>query len=122
MEKIQLEYIFKASPSVLYSRLSNASGLSEWFADNVIMKGKKYIFVWDGAEQEAEIIQQKSNEYVRFQWLEEDEIYFEFRVAKDELTGDVSLTITDFVDKEDKEDAIELWNSQVAELKHTVGS
>lgn len=122
MEKIQLEYIFKASPSVLYNRLSNASGLSEWFADNVIVKGKNYIFVWDGAEQEAEIIQKKLNEYVRFRWLEEDENYFEFRVAKDELTGEVSLTITDFVDNEDKEDTIELWNSQVAELKHTVGA
>jgi uncharacterized protein YndB with AHSA1/START domain len=122
MEKIQLEYVFKASPSILYNRISNASGLSEWFADNVIIKGKKYIFVWDGAEQEAEIIQQKSNEYVRFRWAEDDENYFEFRIAKDELTGDVSLIITDFAEEEDKQDTIELWNSQVSELKHAVGS
>lgn len=122
MEKIQLEYIFKASPQVLYNRLSNASGLSEWFADNVIIKGKEYIFVWDGSEQGAEILQQKSNEYVRFRWLEDDENYFEFRIAKDELTGDVSLIITDFVEEEDKQDTIELWNSQVAELKHALGS
>jgi uncharacterized protein YndB with AHSA1/START domain len=122
MEKIQLEYIFKASPPVLFNRISNASGLSEWFADNVIIKGNRYIFVWDGAEQEAEIIQQKPNEFVRFRWIEEDESYFEFRITKDELTGDVAFIITDFVEEEDKDDTIKLWNSQVSELKHTVGS
>jgi uncharacterized protein YndB with AHSA1/START domain len=123
MKKLLLEYTFKSSPSVLYSRLSTASGLSEWFADNVIVRGKNYTFVWDSTEQEAEMIGNRQNDMVRFRWTDcDDECYFEFKVARDELTGDVSLVITDFVEEDETDDAKDLWDSQIAELKHALGS
>ena len=43
-EKISLEYIFKTSPGILFTRLSTASGLSEWFADDVNIKENLYTF------------------------------------------------------------------------------
>lgn len=120
-QKLELEYVINCSPKVLYNRLSSASGLSEWFADDVAVNGKKYTFVWDGAEQVAELAIKKENFLVRFNWIDDD-TYFEFKITRDELTGDVSLLITDFVEEDEVDETSSLWNSQVATLKHVVGS
>jgi len=121
--KIQLEYVVNCSPKVLYNRLSTASGLSEWFADDVRVQGKRFTFIWDSSEQTAEMTLHKENHMVRFSWVDEDDdTYFEFRITQDELTGDVSLIIIDFTEDDEKEETIELWNSQVADLKHILGS
>lgn len=122
--KIQFEYVINCSPKVLYNRLSTASGLTEWFADDVRVRGKKYTFIWDGSEQVAEMTLQKENRLVRFNWLEEDddESYFEFRITRDELTGDVSLLITDFAEEGEEDESKGLWDSQIADLKHVLGS
>ena len=52
--KLQLEYIINCSPKVLFNRLSTASGLSEWFADDVRVKGNLFTFVWGDSDQIAE--------------------------------------------------------------------
>lgn len=121
--KILLEYTLKASPKVLYPRLSTPSGLSEWFADDVNVKGNYFTFIWNGVENKAEVIQRKENRYMRFHWVEDSDpaTYFEFRITIDELTGDVALVVTDFVEEGEKEEGIELWNSQIVELKHVLG-
>jgi uncharacterized protein YndB with AHSA1/START domain len=120
-EKLVLEYTINSSPKVLYSRLSTPGGLAEWFADDVRLKGGVYVFVWDGSEQTAEVVQKKENKYVRFQWVDDPETYFEFRINIDEITKDVALVITDMVDADEIEDTTELWNTQIAELKHVIG-
>lgn len=120
--KIQLEYVINCSPKVLFNRLSTASGLTEWFAEDVRVKGKNYTFIWEGSEQTAEMTLYKENKLVRFSWIEEDEKYFEFRISQDELTGDVSLIIIDFAEEDEQEETSELWNSQVSDLKHILGS
>lgn len=120
-QKLEMEYVVNCSPKVLYNRLSTASGLSEWFADNVSVNGKKYTFTWDGAEQDAELALKKENLIVRFNWLDEDS-YFEFRITRDELTGDVSLLITDFADDDELDEIRSLWDSQITTLKHLMGS
>ena len=120
--KIQLEYIVNCSPKVLFNWLSTASGLNEWFADDVKVKGKKFTFIWDDIEQCAEMTLIKENRLVRFNWLEEEDSYFEFRITQDELTGDVSLIIIDFAEDNDYEETKGLWDTQVADLKHILGS
>ncbi len=120
--KVHLEYVINCSPKVLYNRLSTASGLTEWFADDVRVRGKQYTFVWEGSEQAAEMTLHKENRLVRFNWLEEEGTYFEFKITRDELTGDVSLLITDFAEEDEAEETEELWNTQVADLKHVLGS
>ncbi len=122
--RINLEYTMNASPKVLYPRISTAGGLSEWFADDVYVQGKIYTFIWDGAEQRAELIMKKDQRYARFKWLEsceDEDCFFEFKIHSEELTGDVALLITDFVEDDEKEDAIELWNTQIANLRHIMG-
>ena len=120
-EKLELEYVIKCSPKVLFNRLSSASGLAEWFADDVSVNGKKYIFTWDGYGQEAVLALRKENLIVRFEWVE-DGTYFEFKITRDELTGDVSLLITDFVEPDEMDESRSLWDSQVTTLKHVLGS
>jgi uncharacterized protein YndB with AHSA1/START domain len=124
--KFELEYTFNTSPGILYSRLSTPEGLSEWFADNVNIKRGKYKFFWEGTTQVATVIQKKANKYIRFRWDDEDqddedETFFEFRINTQELTGDVALLITDFAEEDEKDDAIDLWDTQISELKHAIG-
>lgn len=121
--KYELEYTFNTSPSFLYSRLSTPEGLSEWFADDVNLKRGKFHFIWEGAEQEAKVIQKKRNNFIRFHWEDDEDLehYFEFRIRTHELTGDVALLITDFAEEEEKDDAIDLWNTQISELKYAIG-
>ncbi|MCF6240076.1 MAG: START-like domain-containing protein [Bacteroidales bacterium] len=121
-KKFQLEFTLNTSPKLLYSRLSTPSGLSEWFADNVQLDGKNFVFFWDNAEQVAKLLMKKANEYIRFQWEDEDsDTFFEFRITKDELTGDVALIISDFAEEDEIEDATDLWESQVNDLRRAIG-
>lgn len=121
--KYTLEYPMNCSPILLYPRLSTPGGLSEWFADNVNVDSKYFVFFWDGSSQKAEVLSKRENVFIRFRWVddEQDGTYFEFRIITDELTGDIALMITDFAEADEKEDAIDLWDSQISELKHTVG-
>lgn len=123
-EKYQLEFDLKSSPRVLYNRLSTPGGLSEWFADDVNLRGKIFTFIWDGSEEKANLIAKKDQLFVRFRWEDEEdeEAYFEFRIDVHELTGDVALIITDFANPDEKDDAIGLWESQVADLKRLLGT
>jgi len=120
--KFELEYSLNSSPKILYPRLVTPAGLSEWFADDININGDIYTFIWNGAEQSAKLLTKKDNQLVRYQWTEDDEdTYFEFKIHKDDLTGEVALVITDFAEDDEKKDFIELWDSQIAELKHTLG-
>jgi uncharacterized protein YndB with AHSA1/START domain len=120
--KIQLEYVLNCSPKVLFNWLSTASGLTEWFADDVKVKGKVFTFIWEGSEQTAEMTLHKENKLVRFSWLDENDGYFEFRITQDELTGDVSLIIIDFAENDEYDGTKGLWDTQIADLKHMLGS
>ena len=123
--KLELEYIINCSPKVLFNRLSTASGLSEWFADDVHVKGNFFTFVWGDTHQIAEKKFHKENKMVRYEWqdkdLEKEENYFEFIVAQDDLTNDVSLLITDFADVDEIESTSDLWNTQITKLKQLLG-
>jgi hypothetical protein len=123
-EKFQIEFSIKSTEKLLFNRLSTAGGLHEWFAGNVKVNGKIFTFEWDGTEQEAEMIHKKDLKFVRFHWLddEDEKSYFEFKINMDELTGELALIVTDFAESDEVEDAKELWETQIAELKHVLGS
>ena len=125
LTKYTLEFPINSSVNILYNRLSTASGLSEWFADDVIMKDKLFTFFWDSSNQKAKLLKLKMNQFIRFKWMENDtkEDYFEFLIQVDELTSDVSLIITDFAKGEqDQKEQTELWNKQISILKGAIGS
>lgn len=122
--KYELEFTIQASPQMLYNYISNPSGLSEWFADNVNSRGELYTFIWDGSEEEAKLLSKKTNDKVRFQWIEDEgeDYYFEIRIQLDEITKDVSLMITDHSEEDELEENKMLWENTISNLKQIIGS
>lgn len=121
--KFEIEFVIQSSPQLLYNYISTPSGLSEWFADNVNSRGEIFIFIWDGAEENAKLLKRKSDDFVRFAWEEnEDDSYFEMRIIVDEITKDVSLFISDFAEEDEIDEAKMLWENQIADLKQVLGS
>ncbi|MDR1344520.1 MAG: hypothetical protein LBJ39_04115 [Tannerellaceae bacterium] len=121
-EKFHIEYVFDTvSRRSLWNHLTTSQGLSSWFAENVRIDNNRYIFKWDKEEQEAEVLSMKPEISIRYGWLEDEATYFEFIIHTIELTGSIALEITDFAEPEEKQDAIGLWDTQVEELKRTLG-
>ena len=123
-EKFHIEYIFdKVSRRSLWNPLTTPPGLSAWFADDVTINDNTYVFKWNRDEQEAEVLSVKPEISIRYRWTdeEEDNVYFEFLIHTVELTGATALEITDFAEPDEKKDSINLWDSQVYELKRTLG-
>ena len=124
--RYELEFPLNSSPQLLYQYISTPSGLSEWFADNVNSRGEFFTFIWDGSEEKARLSSKKSDEKVKFRWIDEDnndtDFYFELRILEDEITKDVSLMVTDYAIEEDLPEVKLLWESQISDLKHVIGS
>ena len=120
-----MEYVFgKISKNVLWNYLATSSGLSAWFADDVQIKENLYTFIWDESPAEAELLNIVPNSKICFKWIEDEESpesCFEFKLHTDEITGAIILEITDFAEPEEKDDAINLWDSQIKLLKRTLG-
>ena len=124
--KFELEFPIQASSQMLYQYISSASGLSEWFAENVNSRGIIFSFFWDDTEEKAELISSKSNNFVKFRWLDDsedqDKCFFEIRIVVDEITKDVSLMVTDFSYEDEIEETKMLWDNQISDLKQVLGS
>ena len=124
--RFDIEFPIHASPQLLYQYISTPSGLSEWFSDNVNLRGELFTFIWDGSEEQAKLLNKKSGERVKFRWLEDEEddqtYYFEIRIQVDEITKDVSLMVTDFAEEDEVDEAKMLWTNQISSLKQVLGS
>ena len=124
-EKFHIEYVFdKVSKRSLWNHLTTPPGLSSWFADDVNVDDDEYAFFWDRTRENATVIYLKPEVCIRFRWEGEEDyenVYFEFRIHTIELTGSVALEITDFAEPSEKTDSISLWDSQIDELKRTLG-
>lgn len=125
-EKFELEYVLRTSPKVLDKFLTTPDGLSEWFADDVIVKDDVYTFLWDGSEEQAKLISKKAGESIKWQWLNDEdddlETFFEMKYTIDPMTKAVILTITDFAEPNEKEEVRRLWESQIADMRRVMGS
>ena len=128
-KKYQLEFEIKASPRILYPYISTANGLEGWFAEKCNTRDNvNFIFEWEGTTEKAKLISRKENQSARFKWIEDgnsnakEDSYFEMEIQQDEITSDVALIVTDFSTDEDKEEDVMIWESQVHELMHIIGS
>jgi len=121
--RFDMEFIFKASPAMLYQFVTTPSCLIRWFCDQVDITGSSYNFSWDGADENATLIEDEADSRLRFQWdeNENDEEYFEFRFSKSPITNETILEITDFADEDEMEDQKALWEEQVHQLKVEIG-
>ncbi|MEQ9440166.1 MAG: START-like domain-containing protein [Cyclobacteriaceae bacterium] len=122
------EFEFKASRKMLFPYLTTASGLSQWFADDVtIDEDKIFSFVWDAEEHRAKLTSQRMNRFVRFEFLNgsdtptETSTFLEMRLDSNDLTGTVFLNVTDSTTAEDEEEFQEIWSQLTDTLKEIVG-
>ena len=122
-KKITLEYPINSTVASLYAKLSTEGGLESWFADRVVQDADNFTFFWHKTPQEALLLGQKENKYVRFKWNEDEdqEAYFEFDITPVELTGDLVLLVTDFAEHDEYEDALQMWDNNIKNLKRTLG-
>lgn len=118
-----LEYTVRCSPQILFEFLSTASGLQEWFADEVKVHDQIFSFAWNQSAENAEVVEMIPNERIRYHWEEApDSEYFEFKVQRSEVTNETVLLITDFASKEEVADQSQLWDSQLKDLFHRIGA
>lgn len=124
--RYELEFPINSSPQLLYQYISTPSGLQEWFADNVNSRGEFFTFIWNDSEEKARLYSKKTGEKIKFKWIDDNnkdtEYYFELRILVDEITKDVSLMVVDFADSDDVTESKLLWENQVSDLKHVIGS
>ena len=125
-EKFQIEFPINSSKGVLYNCMSTPSGLSEWFCDDVNIKKDVHTFIWDRSEEVARLVTKKKDEFVKFKWIDSEEddgdgTYFELRIRVDEMTGERAIIVTDFAEKDEIEDASELWVAQLDKLRRVLG-
>ena len=118
-----LEYPVRCSPSILFEFLSTPAGLQEWFADKVDERDNIFFFSWNGSSQTAEVLESQEEKFIRFHWLDAPkEEYFEFSIEKSEITNQTILVVKDFAEKKEVKDQSMLWDYQVKDLFHRIGS
>ena len=123
------EYQINASRKMLFPYLSTATGLCQWFADDVNINNidKTLIFILDGDERIAVIDSIKNNRYVKFRFLNQDEKpkendTLEFRLEINELTQSVFVRVEEYTDTDDLEESYQIWENLLSQLKEIIGA
>lgn len=123
-----VEFPINASPKILFPYLATASGLSQWFCDDVrYVEGQRLNFIWDHENHYAEISGQRLNRAVRFVFLDEhrqpvpDATFLEFTLDASQVTDEVYLRVIDYSAFNDAGEQQEMWDGLVAKLREQVG-
>ena len=127
-QKIDIEYpLAIKSPALIWEQISSAHGLERWFADHVNEEDGIFTFTWgepwtEQDVREAHVLESVVNDHIRMKWDEEDDdSYFEMRIAKSDLTHQLNLLITDFADDDDVDGLKILWESMLDRLHMASG-
>jgi len=121
--RIDLEFIFKASPTIIYNFVTTPACLVRWYCNEVDITGETYAFYWQGSSEVATLVDDIEDERVRFKWDEADdnEEYLEFRMYKSDVTNETIFEITDFCDHDEVQEVKDLWTTLTTELRKECG-
>ena len=120
--KIDLEYMFRASPAILYTFLTTPACLVRWFCDEVDILEDVYTFTWQGDDEIAELVDDIEEERVRFVWEDgEDDEYLEFRMYKSDVTNETVMEISDFCDEGEEKEQQDYWENLLIVLRKETG-
>ncbi|MBK7110722.1 MAG: ATPase [Bacteroidetes bacterium] len=115
--------MIRSTPLALYNFLTTATGLSQWFAEDVDNEENTFYFTWGKQTDIAEMISTEDDDFISYRWDYQDEDeYFEFRIEKGDITDDTVLFITDIVDEGDVESQKQLWDAQIKSLSKRIGA
>ena len=131
MQKLTLEYpLSTKSTRLVWDMISNAAGLQKWLADQVVEDEQSMTFTWGHPWTERDtkkslILEKEKMNYIRMLWdYHEDtpEAYWEMKIMESDLTGMLSLLITDFAADDDEEnDLRDLWDANFERLHRVSG-
>ena len=111
---------------MLFPYINTPSGLGQWFADDVTVdEDKIYTFSWNEEQEQARLVAQRLNKFVRFEFLENgdeaSQSLIEMRLEENDLTGTVFLSVSDSVTANDEEEFRAIWNQMADSLREIVG-
>lgn len=123
-ERVTMEFEVRSAPNVLYDLISTPSGFSEWYCDDVDVRGDQYLFKWGRDEEAVTMIGRKAPEVIRFHRNDDTDeaAFFEFRIRIDAMTNEVALIVTDHAWPHEVEETRSLWASQIASLLRVLGA
>ncbi|UJP64081.1 START-like domain-containing protein [Mongoliitalea daihaiensis] len=126
--KFVADYQINTSRKLLFPYLSTASGLSEWFADDVTINGDKtFLFEYDGEKHYARVTALRKDMHVKFEYFdpenseEQDKSFIEFKLEENELTQTLFLKVIDYSDSYDDEELESIWEGLIINLKEIIG-
>ena len=122
------DYQLNASKKIVYTYLSTASGLQEWFADEVrINEDKDFIFNFDQDDHYAKLTVLKANLHVRLDFFDPKRIheqvdsFIEFKLDETELTQSLFLKVIDQSNFYNIEELEVIWDGLISKLKEIIG-
>ena len=132
MQKLTIEYpLSTRSPKIVWDMISNAAGLQKWLADKVVEDNADTMtFTWGHPWTERDtktsrILEIEKMDHIRLMWdYHEDipEAYWEMRIEKSDLTGELSLLVTDYAaDDDEEEDLRGIWDDNFERLHRVSG-
>ena len=129
-ERLNLEYPLAAkSLTVVWEQIGTIHGLERWLADRIEVEEDNVIaLTWgelwaDHHTLRARITEQEKPSHIRLCWVDEDDpdAYWEMRIGRSELTGDLCLYVTDYAQADDLDDLHDLWNGNMERLHQVSG-
>uniref|UniRef100_UPI004047AE96 START-like domain-containing protein n=1 Tax=Algoriphagus sp. TaxID=1872435 RepID=UPI004047AE96 len=122
------DYQLNASKKIVYTYLSTASGLQEWFADEVrINEDKDFIFNFDQEDHYAKLTVLKANLHVRLDFFDpkrmHDQVdsFIEFKLDETEFTQSLFLKVIDQSNFYNLEELEVIWDGLISKLKEIIG-
>ena len=127
--KINIEYPLNTkSNKLIWTLISTAEGLQKWIAGYVKEEDGRFVLTWGEAWTEnhsltAKILHREPMRSVKLSWENEacDEAYIELSIAKSDITGQQTLSITDYAEEGDEDNLRDLWEGDLERLHHSSG-
>jgi uncharacterized protein YndB with AHSA1/START domain len=121
--KVTVEFMFRASPTILFQFLTNPACQIRWFCDEADEQDDHYYFSWSGSVQVAEIQDFIEDERLRLRWLdaEDPKEFLEYKISRTLISEETVLEVIDFCDEGDEKDTKTIWETSLKQLKFVMG-
>ena len=128
-QRLDIEYPLSArKPDIVWGLTSTDHGLGHWIADEVFEEDGVISFTWgqpwtDHHTLRARIVERERNSHIRFRWTEEDDpdAFWEMRIGRSELTGELCLCVVDYAPEDEIDDLRALWDGNMERLHQNSG-
>ncbi len=126
--KLEIEHpLMSTSRNIVWKLIGTAPGLACWIADRVELEGDTLTLSW-GDEwrhhetRSATVLVLDRYKCIRWRWDDDpDDTYVEIRMDRIDISGGITLHITDFTPEDDKEWLYSTWQHNFDRLRMSSG-